>query len=653
MSEGTVLLDVRNLSVKFHTDEGLLRAVHNISFHLKEREILGIVGESGSGKSVTSLALLKLLPKQATIQASRVRFSGEDIHKYSERKMQKVRGKEIAMIFQDPMTSLNPYLRISDQMVETLLLHHSDMSRKEARDEAIRWLHEVEIREVAQKIDRYPHEFSGGQQQRIMIAMALCCNPRLLIADEPTTSLDVTIQAQILELLKKLQKHHHMSIILITHDLGIVAGLCDRVMVMYAGEIMEVSSTLEMFAQARHPYTQALLKSVPRLDEERKEQLIAIEGLPPNLLKSIDGCPFTPRCAVAFEDCSRTKPLLAEVHPQHHVACLREKESARPLLEIRDLHVKFPLYQGFFQKKAGELTAVNGLSFRVYSGETLGLVGESGCGKSTTARAILNLLDRRFVQFSGQVLFNGEDLLSLNEKEMRPLRQFVQMIFQNPYASLNPRMTVGDIIKEPLNRFQIGTPTERMQRVFELLELVGLNAEFLNRYPHEFSGGQRQRIGIARALALKPSLIVCDEPISALDVSIQAQIINLLEDLQKQLGLTYIFIAHDLAVVRHLCHWIAVMYLGKIVELSDYKTLYSTPKHPYTRALLSAVPIPDPTVKVERQILKDEVPENYEVRKGCDFYSRCPIRDNRCAAEVPLLRPTIQGGFVACHYAEE
>lgn len=650
----TTLLEVKNLSVRFHSDDGLVRAVNNISFEVYPQEILGIVGESGSGKSVTSLAIMRLLPKQASVQAISLRFQKTDLLDLKENQMRKIRGKEISMIFQEPMTSLNPYLRISEQLIETLLLHKPELSREEAREEAIFWLHEVEIRDAAERIDHYPHQFSGGQQQRIMIAMALCCRPKLLIADEPTTALDVTIQAQILKLLRKLQTNHGTSIILITHDLGVIAEACDRVLVMYAGEVMESATCRQIFKDPLHPYTQALLKSVPRIDEEREEQLLTIEGLPPSLTKPIDGCPFAPRCTVATDDCKRTKPLLAEIRDQHKTACLLQKESARPLLEVINLQVRYPVYQGFWQKKVGETIAVNGIDFSLFSGETLGLVGESGCGKSSVARAILNLFDRRFVEVEGQVLFNGEDLLSLKENEMRILRQFIQMIFQSPYASLNPRKTIGDIIAEPLVRFQVGTKTERNRRVHELLEMVGLNPEFVNRYPHEFSGGQRQRIGIARALALKPSLIVCDEPISALDVSIQAQIINLLEDLQKRLGLTYIFIAHDLAVVRHFCHWIAVMYLGKIVELADYKTLYASPKHPYTKALLSAVPIPDPDKKRDREILKEEVPTGptSTTRKGCDFYSRCPIRDTRCITETPILKTTTHGGLVSCHFVE-
>lgn len=646
------LMEVRNLSVKFPTDDGLLRAVNNISFEVREKEVLGIVGESGSGKSVTSLALLRLLPKQAKVQASSIYFHGVELTELREKQMQQIRGKEISMIFQEPMTSLNPYLRISDQLIETIRLYHPELTKNEAREEAIHWLNEVEIRDAAQKIDDYPHQFSGGQQQRIMIAMALCGHPKLLIADEPTTALDVTIQAQILQLLRKLQRNHNTSIILITHDLGVVAEVCDRVIVMYGGEVMESGTCKQLFHEPLHPYTQGLLKSVPRLDEERKEQLYTIEGLPPNLLQPIDGCPFTPRCSLATEDCKRTKPLLAEIKEGHKAACLLQKESARPLLEVVNLQVRYPIYRGLFQEKVGEVAAVNGIDFALFSGETLGLVGESGCGKSTVARTLVNLLDRRFVDIEGQVLFNGEDLLALNEREMRPLRQFIQMIFQNPYGSLNPRMTIGDIIAEPLKRFHIANPKERSKRVYELLELVGLNPEFINRYPHEFSGGQRQRIGIARALALKPSLIICDEPVSALDVSIQAQIINLLEDLQKRLGLTYIFIAHDLAVVRHLCHWIAVMYLGKIVELSDYKSLYSHPKHPYTKALLSAVPIPDPDRARQKEVLKEELPVNYVSRKGCDFYSRCPIRDTRCASETPPLKVSQEGGLVACHFVD-
>ncbi|MEK7484134.1 MAG: oligopeptide/dipeptide ABC transporter ATP-binding protein, partial [Planctomycetota bacterium] len=441
----TTLLEVKNLSVRFHTDDGLVRAVNNISFEVYPKEILGIVGESGSGKSVTSLALMRLLPKQASVQAMSLRFQDIDLNNLKESQMRKIRGKEISMIFQEPMTSLNPYLRISEQLIETLLLHKPTLTRLEAREEAIYWLHEVEIRDAAQRIDHYPHQFSGGQQQRIMIAMALCCRPKLLIADEPTTALDVTIQAQILKLLRKLQSNHGTSIILITHDLGVIAEVCDRVLVMYAGEIMESATCRQIFKDPLHPYTQALLKSIPRLDEERQDQLITIEGLPPNLAKPIDGCPFAPRCAVAMEDCKRTKPLLAEIRDNHKAACLLQKESARPLLEVINLQVRYPVYEGLFRKKIGETIAVNGVDFEIFSGETLGIVGESGCGKSPLGRTILRLLDTT----AGQIIFDGQDITNLSQRKLRPIRKQMQMIFQDPFASLNPRMSVEEILCEP------------------------------------------------------------------------------------------------------------------------------------------------------------------------------------------------------------
>ena len=474
-----------------------------------------------------------------------------------------------------------------------------------------------------------------------MIAMGLSCNPQLLIADEPTTALDVTIQAQITDLVKRLRDEIGMAIIWITHDLGVVAGLADRMIVMYAGFIVEESPVKDLYANPRHPYTIGLLSSLPRLDEVRGHRLRSIEGLPPDLVNLPKGCPFYAALCLSHREVRDQESKIGAGQPRSQDCLLggcahrsRADDAGRgggmtetsnthqQLVEVRGLKMWFPIMRGILQKHVADVKAVDGLNFDVFQGETLGLVGESGCGKSTTGRAILQL----YKPTAGAVLFEGSDLVALKGEDLRKMRRRMQMIFQDPYASLNPRMTVGSIVAEPLEVHNIGTKAERVERVRELLKVVGLNPYFINRYPHEFSGGQRQRIGVARALAVNPAFIVCDEPISALDVSIQAQVINLLEDLQEQFGLTYLFIAHDLSVVRHISDRIAVMYLGKIMELADRDELYRNPMHPYTQALLSAVPIPDPVIEEKRQriILEGDVPSPVNPPKGCNFSTRCP-----------------------------
>jgi peptide/nickel transport system ATP-binding protein len=539
----TNILEVEQLSVSFYSRDKEVEAVRNVSFAVRKGETLGIVGESGSGKSVTARTIMRLLPTPpSVVKGGRVLFHGQNLADKTDREMEQIRGREIGMIFQDPMSSLNPTMRIGRQIEESLIKHRR-MSGEEAREEAIELLKLVGIPNGEARYDQYPHEFSGGMRQRVMIAIALACRPSLLIADEPTTSLDVTIQAQILHQLKEIQRKLGTSIVLITHDLGVVAGMCDRVVVMKDGEVVETGTTEDIFYAPKHPYTVRLLNALPRLDEKKK-----------------------PKPAAAV-------PRSPDVHP---------------LLEVRSLKQHFSLGKGQMLK------AVNDISFSIRAGETLGMVGESGCGKSTTGRTILRLNEAT----GGEVLFRGIPLNRLNCSEMKIMRRHMQMIFQDPYASLNPRLRIVDIIGEALDLHKMtSSKLERQRRVEELLELVGLSASYASRYPHEFSGGQRQRIGIARALAVEPEFIVCDEPLSALDVSIQAQIVRLLEELQQRLGLTYLFIAHDLSMVKHISDRVAVMYKGKIVELAESEELYANPLHPYTKTLLSSIPVPDPVAE--------------------------------------------------------
>ncbi|KML34967.1 ABC transporter ATP-binding protein [Rossellomorea marisflavi] len=548
------ILKVDNLHISFQSKEEEFDAVRGVSFEVKKGETLGIVGESGSGKSVTARSIMRLLPSPPSyMKEGEITFLGENLAEKTEKEMESIRGRDIGMIFQDPMTSLNPTIRIGNQIAESLM-KHQDLSREQAKKEAIDILKQVGIRNSEERYSQYPHEFSGGMRQRVMIAIALACRPTLLIADEPTTALDVTIQKQILNVMKHMQERFGTSIILITHDLGVVAGMCDSVVVMKEGEIVERGTTEEIFASPRHPYTKKLLNALPRLDEPKKSK----------------------------KDPSPDKP---------------------PLLDVSSLRQHFDLGKGH------TLKAVDDISFFIREEETLGLVGESGSGKSTTGRAILRLNEPT----GGVVTYEGMSVNGMTKREMKAMRRHMQMIFQDPYASLNPRFKVMDIIGQALDIHGLcKTKQDRKRRVEELLEMVGLQASHAKRYPHEFSGGQRQRIGIARALAVEPKFIVCDEPLSALDVSIQAQIVELLQDLQKRLGLTYLFIAHDLSMVKHISDRVAVMYAGKIVELAESEELYANPQHPYTKSLLSAIPIPDPAIekKKERVLLEEQTDED-------------------------------------------
>jgi len=669
---GAPLLSVEDLHVHFVTSRGVVRAVEGVSWLVYPGEMVALVGESGCGKSVSALAVMRLLAKPAgRIPHGRVLFEGRDLLLLPEDEMRAIRGRDISMIFQEPMTSLNPVLTIGLQIMEPLFIHKG-MSEKDARDRAVELLRMVGISDAPRRLGQYPHQFSGGMRQRVMIAIGLACNPKLIIADEPTTALDVTIQAQILQLMKELSRKLGIAMVVITHNLGIVARYADRVNVMYAARLAEQGSAASIFAKPLHPYTAGLLRSVPRLDRPRSAKLETIEGLPPSLLDPPKGCRFAPRCAAKQERCVATLPELEEIETGHYSACLRAGELARsgpqsiglvsaasaqlappkalnpkPLVSVEGLSTHFEVRRGVLGGGRSVLRAVDDVSFQIRAGETLGLVGESGCGKTTVGRTLLRL-ER---ETAGRIFYDGLDVTRAGADEMKSYRRSIQVIFQDPYSSLNPRMTVGQIIGEPM--LVHGLVRDRRAataRVSKLLAEVGLFEYMTERYPHELSGGQRQRVGIARALALEPRFIVCDEPVSALDVSIQAQIINLLEDLQKTLGLTYLFIAHDLAVVRHIADRVVVMYLGRVMEIADRDRLYERPLHPYTKALLDAVPIPDPELerKRARAVLGGEVPSPLDPPRGCVFHTRCPMATDECRQGVPPLREIEPMHFAAC-----
>jgi peptide/nickel transport system ATP-binding protein len=688
----TDLLSITDLQTQFATERGTVTAVDGVDLTIEAGETVGLVGESGSGKSVTALSAMQLVEEPGTIAGGDVLFedpalaqrladaypslsdqfvteSAVDLTAAPESVLRDIRGGEMSMIFQDPMTSLNPTMTVGEQVAESLQLHRYGASRSDSWFNAVREvfpdrglddgvvedvidiLDAVGIPEPQARLTEYPHEFSGGMRQRVLIAIALACRPQLLIADEPTTALDVTIQAQILDLIDDLQDELGMSVLFITHDLGVVAETCDRVAVMYAGEIVEEGPVEEIFHDPSHPYTYALLESIPREDVDR---LSPIEGNVPDLIDMPDGCHFAPRCPWSTEDCTEGAIPTLQHGPadvDHSAKCIHESfdESeygtdddavsvtsetfaGTPLLSVDGLQKHFSRADGLLDRLLSTETqtvkAVDGVSVDIYEGETLGLVGESGCGKSTTGRAILQLLDPT----DGTVVFAGEELTDCDSATLRRKRREMQMIFQDPLSSLDPRMTVGQTIIEPLKIHDL--PEEagemparqaRRERAFELMDAVGLERAQFDRYPHELSGGQRQRVGIARALAVDPDFIVADEPVSALDVSVQAQILNLMEDLQEEFDLTYLFIAHDLSVVRHICDRVAVMYLGEIVESAPTAELFDDPRHPYTQALLSSIPRPDPLADTgDRIILEGTVPSPIDPPSGCSFRTRCP-----------------------------
>lgn len=669
-----MLLHVRDLRTYFQTKEGPAKAVDGVSFSMEAGETVALVGESGCGKSMTALSIIQLVPQPAGYHPSgEIEFLGRDIMQLSESEKRQLRGSAIAMIFQEPMTALNPVLTVGYQLTEPLL-RHQGLTQDEAERRAVALLGQVNIPDPEQRLREYPHQLSGGMKQRVMIAMAMACEPKLLIADEPTTALDVTIQAQILDLMKDLQQKKGTAILLITHDLGVVAETADRVAIMYAGRIVEMSARDRLLANSAHPYTVKLLQSLPSSDQ-RNRALQTIEGRVPSPQSYPAGCRFAERCHMVQPACQTIDPKLLSVEPEHTAACIlydeqqqgrrisplevrtpppprpraAEQASSGSLIHMTGLKVHFPIKKGIFKTVVGYVKAVDGVDLTIRKGQTLALVGESGCGKSTLGKALLQLLRPT----DGQVLLEGKDLTTLNRSALQPYRRKLQVIFQDPYSSLNQRMMIGEIVMEGMQAHGIGrNRTEREERAKEILVQVGLGPEVIHRYPHEFSGGQRQRISIARCLAVEPDFIVCDEATSALDVSVQAQILNLLEKLQADLGLTYLFITHNLGVVEYLADEVAVMYLGRIVERGKTEEVFRHPHHPYTQALLSAIPKIDPATGIEKIRLSGDVPSPVNPPPGCHFHTRCPHVMPRCREHYPSTYAQSDTHAVSCFLYE-
>lgn len=671
------LLRVVGLRTQLFTRGGVVRAVDGVDLELSPGQTLGVVGESGCGKTMLALSILRLVPEPGRIVSGRVLLEGRDLLTVGPDELRSIRGKDLAMSFQDPITALDPIRRVGSQLREAMTAH--DRFRQVARARTGELLDRVGIPGAATRVRDYPHQFSGGMRQRLLIAIGISNQPRLLIADEATTALDVTSQAQLVGMLKELNLELGMAIVLVSHNMAVVAGLCDRVAVMYAGRIVEEGPAGLLFSEPQHPYTWHLLRSVARIDSPRRQRLTPISGAPPDLARLPRGCKFNPRCEFQVPRCSVEEPPLAQVGPAQLARCwvlmgtvdrhrrrattlprpsgapLASQVAVRPaiepavILQVEDVRKHFRTPGG-----RGGIRAVDGVSLEVHAGETLGLIGESGCGKSTLARILTGLI----APTSGVVSFAGRDIARLHPNELRQLRQRLQMVFQDPFSSLNPRMKVADIVGEPLSNLSRRSSVDRRAQVSSTLNRVGLSRRHGERYPHELSGGQRQRVGIARALVVEPSVIVADEPVSALDASIQAQIVSLLQDLQAELGLTYVLISHDLSVVRSLADRIAVMYLGKLVELADNEALYRSPQHPYTAALLSAVPIADPGLQPSRSplLLPGEPPSPTAPPAGCRFHPRCPIArvPGPCDRVEPELAPSSGApGRAACHFAGE
>jgi oligopeptide/dipeptide ABC transporter ATP-binding protein len=649
---------------------------------------------------MAAMSIMRLLPRGGFIAGGEIRFDGRDLVKLSNEDLRHVRGNEIGMVFQDPMTSLNPTMTIGRQIAEAVRLHW-DVSKEKAMERAAEVLGMVGLPHPRERLKDYPHQLSGGLRQRVMIAMALACDPKLLIADEPTTALDVTIQEQILELLDRLKRELGMGIILITHDMGVIAGRADRVVVMYAGLKVETAETVDLFTNVRHPYTEALLASIPQLEQDRTQELYSIPGLPPDLRNPPRACRFSPRCVFATEECRTQEPPLGGPDPKHPFRCFHPRDSSvtdvvegdlgaqliaqaeqnkalvaafgkelelletapepeiraavegdgqpEHILEFREVTKEFPVTAGVLQRQVGAVHAVTDVNLEIRRGETFGLVGESGCGKTTLGRLGVGLEPVT----SGKIVFNGTDISSMKASDFRVLRRDLQFMFQDPYASLDPRMRVREIISEPLDIARRGSKQERLEAVKGLLDEVGLAYDAADRYPHEFSGGQRQRLGLARALAINPKLIVADEPVSALDVSIRSQILNLMKRLQASYGLTYILISHDLSVIKYLADRIGVMYLGRLVELGTGSDIYERPAHPYTAGLLEAIPVPNPEVARGRKRevgVRGELPSPINPPSGCRFRTRCPLAQDKCAEIVPPLRRFGDEHLAACHF---
>lgn len=684
--KGDPIMQVRDLHVSFATEAGVCRAVRGVNFDLWRGRTLGIVGESGSGKSVTALSLIGLLDDNAKVTGSII-MNGEELIGKTDEEMSEIRGERIAMVFQDPLSALTPMFTIGDQIAEGLITHHPDMSKQQIHDRCVELLDLVGIPQPEERLSSFPHQFSGGMRQRVMIAIAIANNPDVIIADEPTTALDVTIQAQILDVLAKAQKETGAAVVLITHDLGVVAGAADDILVMYAGRPVERASIDDVFQHPSMPYTMGLLGAVPKPHIAASQRLVPIQGNPPSLVDIPKGCPFSPRCPLATPECSLSEPNLEVVDASsgHLASCRRLQEiidknmkytdvfpvpdllpadwadvprDQRPVtLEVDHLVKHFPLTGGgMFRRTIGQVAAVDDVTFKIRQGETLALVGESGSGKSTTLMEIMNLMKPE----DGRIVVLGHDLAELKKRaERKALRKDLQIIFQDPMSSLDPRMPIYDVLAEPL-KVHKWSKEKINRRIGELMELVGLNPDYVDRFPAQFSGGQRQRISIARALATDPKVLLLDEPIASLDVSIQAGIINLLEDLQAKLKISYLFVAHDLAVIRHISDRVAVMYLGQVVELGETEDVFTHPRHPYTQALLSAIPVPDPVVERTRQriILKGDLPSPSEKHPGCRFASRCPVKlrltpeqQKMCETKRPVLTSDDQiATEFACHF---
>jgi peptide/nickel transport system ATP-binding protein len=660
------LLVVDDLAVSFPSGDGTVHAVNGISLRIDAGEIVGVVGESGSGKSTAALAVAGLLPR-GPAQSGTISFDGRRLDLMRGRVLRRLQGSEIGVIFQDPGAALNPLITVGAQIEESLLAH-SPLRRRARRSRVLELLDLVGMPDPARHAASYSFELSGGMRQRAMIAAAIACSPRLLIADEPTTALDVTIQAQILELLADLRRTFGMGIMLVSHDLGVINEIADRVYVMYAGRVAEEGPRSDVLTDPAHPYTAALIGAVPKMDGERLARLSAIPGRPPDPLRAMSNeCPFAARCPLVIADCTAALPQLRPLGGERAAACIRVEEQraagvradtlrdprSEPLqmdeilVDVRGLSVLFSTRRGL--RKGRPVQAVDDVSITVHAGETVGLVGESGCGKSTLGRAILRIIEPS----NGSVVFAGDDITNVPFRTLRAFRTQMQMVFQDPYSSLDPRMRVGSALLEPQAIHRTIPRGSREARVAELLSLVHLPATLAARYPHELSGGQRQRVAIARALATEPRFLVCDEPTSALDVSVQAQITNLLVELQERLGLSYLFISHNLAIVRHLARRVAVMYLGRIVELGDSEDVAQHPKHPYTKALLaSVVSISDRTGPSSSVTVRGELPSAASPPSGCHFHTRCPFAQTRCRTESPPLEPA-STGWVACHFWRE
>ena len=673
------IIEISNLSITFPSESGPVQAVRSTSLQIYPGEILGLVGESGSGKSVLSLATIGLLPNSAQVTGD-VFYDGKSLLKLSDGEMSKYRGKDIAMIFQDPLSALNPVQTIGHQLAEAIKIHQ-DLSASAVEARVIELLDAVGIPFPKERALAYPHEFSGGMRQRVMIAMAISNEPKILLADEPTTALDVTVQAQVLDAIKLARDLTGAAVVLVTHDMGVVAGLADRVAIMYAGKIVESGPIEELFDNPRMPYTIGLIGSIPRVDVEAGSRLVSIEGAPPSPVDLPKGCAFGPRCPAFIATCETSIPELKQLADStssaHVAACHRVDEvqqlnkngklfpegpihiatkgsSSESVLSVKDLKKTFPLMKGaLLRRRVGSIYAVDGVSLDLKVGKSLALVGESGCGKTTTLLEIMNLIAPE----SGSITFLSKDVATINKAERLALRKDLSIVFQDPSASFDQRLPISEALTEGLEVF--GVPLEeRKARGRELLELVGLNPLHANRFPSEFSGGQRQRLAIARALAMNPKVIVLDEPVSALDVSVRAGVLNLLAELQEKLSLSYLIVSHDLSVIRHIADEVAVMYLGSIVETGPINEVFGNPKHPYTKALLSAVPIPDPKIEKSREriVLTGELPSPANPPSGCRFHNRCQVRPLLSAGDqskCSTVRPTLEAigeESVACHF---